>query len=475
RPAHAQPNGATPAPPFGAAHAGPHGTSTPALPGEPPSSPYNPLAASPPAGPAANGRHRAAPAGKPMPPTLVTGGGPRRHGDRRRSLILVGVAAVAVLAVTVGLLVGLGVLSGGGKDDRRAAYPGPPVTLTGLANAGALALAADGSLYLTDPGTGTGQGQVVRLTADGRAARIGGSGPRPTPTGDVPSPSPTPVLGDGGQPLAAELQKPAGVAIGPDGAIYVAETDAGRVRRIGPDGIITTVAGAGPRSSDGSTADSGDATRAHLDDPVAVAVDAHGVLYIAEGYRIRRVEAGQISTVAGRASEYGSAGDGGPAVNATLYRPSGLLPAKDGGLYVADEGNDTVRRIDRSGRISLVAGTPGTYGSRGDGRAAVDAQLDDPQGLALDPDGTLYIADSGNDVVRRIDRNGVITTAAGTGSGSGSDRDGALATQSALSEPAGVVLDPSGALYIACAGDGTVRRVGTDGFLTTVLRPPPGS
>jgi serine/threonine-protein kinase len=381
---------------------------------------------------------------------------------------------VAVLAIVIGLLVGLGALSGGGRDERQPAYAGSPVTLPGLAKAGALALAVDGSLYLTDPGDDDGQGQVVRLTAAGKAGRTGGSGPRPSPSGDAtaPSPSPTPRLGDGGRSLAAELREPAGIAIGPDGSQYIAETGAGRVRRLAPDATISTVAGVGPASSDGFTTDTGAAARAHLDDPTAVAVDDHGVVYIAEGYRIRSVEAGQISTVAGRQDEFGSAGDGGPAVNATLYRPSGLALAPDGSLLVADEGNDTVRRIDRSGRISLVAGTAGTSGRAGDGRAATAAQLDNPQGLAVGADGSVYIADKGNNVVRKVDRHGLITTVAGTGSVSGSDRDGALATQTSLSGPAGVVVDPSGALFIACSGDGTVRRVGPDGFMTTSLRPP---
>ncbi|WP_256788692.1 serine/threonine-protein kinase [Frankia sp. AvcI1] len=396
----------------------------------------------------------------------------RARGGGRRRLVVISVAAVGALAVAAGLLVGLGAF-GGGDGDRRPAYAGAPVTLAGLSDAGGLTLGADGSLYLTDPGVGTGQGQVVRLTSAGRADRIGGSGPRPTPTGDAPSPSPSPspVIGDGGPSLAADLQDPAGVAVGRDGAVYLAERDAGRIRRIGRDRVITTVAGAGPDYADGFTADVGDATKAHLDDPSAVAVDDDGVLYVAEGYRVRRVEKGRITTVAGKATEYGSAGDGGPAVNATLYQPSGLALGDDGSLYVADRGEDTVRRIDRSGRITLVAGRPGTYGNRGDGRAATAALLDDPTGLALGPDGSLYIADAGNDVIRRVDGHGIITTVAGTASYSAGDHDGALATQTRLSDPAGVAVDPTGTVYLACS-DGTVRRVGRDGFMTTALRPP---
>ncbi|CAO5248113.1 serine/threonine-protein kinase [Frankia sp. AgKG'84/4] len=396
--------------------------------------------------------------------------GRRRRPDNRRRLVIAAVAGVAVLALTIGLLLGLG--GGGGGDDKRlAAYGGPAVVYGGLEDAHALALAADGTLYVTDPGSEVGQGQVIQFTAAGKATRLGGKGPHPTPS-PQPSPSPTPVLGDHGRSLAAELRHPVGVAVGPDGAIYLAETDAGRVRRIGTDGVITTVAGAGPGYDDGLTDDEGEATKAHLDDPYGVAVDGKGVVYVTEGYRVRRIENGRISTVAGSKDESGSAGDGGPAVNATLSEPSGLALAHDGTLYVADVGNDTVRRIDRSGVISLVAGRQGTEGRRGDGGPATAAQLDNPQGLAFGPDGSLYIADAGNNVVRRVDAKSVINTVAGSGTYSSEQDVKALATQVPLSAPSGVVVDPSGTLYIASAGDGTLRRVGTDSFMTTVLTPP---
>ncbi len=416
--------------------------------------------------------------GGPAPVTPTASGAPsptaragrRRRPDNRRRLVIAAVAGVAVLALTIGLLIGLG--GGGGGDDKRlAAYGGPAVVYGGLEDAHALALAANGTLYVTDPGSEVGQGQVVEFTAAGKATRLGGKGPHPTPS-PQPSPSPTPVLGDHGQSLAAELRQPVGVAVGPDGAIYLAETDAGRVRRIGTDGIITTVAGVGPGYDDGFTDDAGDATKAHLDDPYGVAVDGKGVIYVTEGYRVRRIENGRISTVAGSESESGSAGDGGPAVNATLSDPSGLSLAHDGTLYVTDVGNDTVRRIDRSGVISLVAGKQGTEGRRGDGGPATAAQLYNPRGLALGPDGSLYIADAGNNVVRRVDPKGVINTVAGSGTYSSEQDAKALATQVPLSTPSGVVVDPSGTLYIASAGDGTVRRVGTDSFMTTVLTPP---
>ncbi|MCK9894365.1 serine/threonine-protein kinase [Frankia sp. AgB32] len=405
------------------------------------------------------------------PPSPTARAGRRHRPDNRRRLVIAAVAAVAVLALTVGLLIGLGGIGGGGDDKRLAAYGGAAVTYSGLEDAHALALAANGTLYVTDPGTEVGQGQVIQFTAEGKATRLGGSGPHPTPSVE-PSPSPTPVLGDHGPSLAAELQQPVGVAVGPDGAIYLAETDAGRIRRIGTDGIITTIAGTGRDSSTGSVADKGDATRAYLDDPYAVAVDGKGVVYVTEGYRVRRIENGQISTVAGRQDESGSAGDGGPAVNATLSDPSGLALAHDGTLYVADAGSDTVRRIDRSGVISLVAGKQGTEGRRGDGGPATAAQLYNPRGLALGPDGSLYIADAGNNVIRRADAKGVINTVAGSGTYSSEQDARTLATQVPLSTPSGVVVDPSGALYIASAGDGTIRRVETDGFLTTVLTPP---
>ncbi|MCM3885813.1 serine/threonine protein kinase, partial [Frankia sp. R82] len=407
----------------------------------------------------------------PLAPTVRAGR--RRRGDSGRRRALVAVASVAAVGLVVGLLVNVVVLGDDDPARGRSAYAADAVSFAGLGELSGIALASDGALYVSVPGSGdgSGQGRIVRLTSSGQARQVGGSGPRPTPSGGVPSPSPTPVLGDNGPSLRADLRQPNGLAVGPDGSVYLAETDSGRVRRIAADGTITTVAGAGPDYADGFAADSGNALRARLDDPTAVAVDAKGAVYVTEGYRIRRIVDGSITTVAGRANESGSAGDGGPAINATLYQPSGLALAKDGTLYVADRGSDTVRSIDRNGRISLVAGRPGTYGRTGDGGAATKALLYNPQGLALGADGSLYVADTGNYVIRRIDRNGIISTVAGSASYSSGNQDGALATQAYLDQPSGVVVDPSGALYLACA-DGTVRRVGADRTMSTVLRPP---
>ncbi|MCK9924968.1 protein kinase [Frankia sp. AgPm24] len=415
----------------------------------------------------------------PPAPTVRAGrrrrpaGGGQPGGGRRRVALAVG-ASLVVAGLAVALVLKTVVPGGDDQDNRQAAYAGRTVQFQGLADAAGIALGPDGALYVSDPGDEVGQGQIVRLSAAGQVGLIGGSGPRPTPTGNVPSPSPTPVLGDGGQSLRAELREPAGLAIGPDGAVYLAESDNGRVRRIARDATITTVAGTSRSSSDGSVASTGAAPRAYLDDPTGLTVDAKGVIYVTDGYRVRRIEGGQISTVAGSGTESGSAGDGGPAINATFYQPSGLAIAPNGVLYIADRGNDTVRRVDRSGTVSLVAGSPGKSGRTGDGRAASSALLNSPKGLALGADGSLYIADSGNDVVRRIDPHGIISTVAGSASYSSDDQEGALATQVSLSGPAGVVVDPSGALYVAC-GDGSIRRVGTDMFLTTVLRGPPDS
>ncbi|MCK9875076.1 protein kinase [Frankia sp. Ag45/Mut15] len=420
------------------------------------------------------------PAGVAGPPAPTVRAGRRRRpagggqpAGGRRVALTVG-ASLVVAGLAVALVLKTVVLGGDDQDNRQAAYAGRTVQFQGLADAAGIALGPDGALYVSDPGDEVGQGQIVRLSAAGQAGLIGGSGPRPTPTGNVPSPSPTPVLGDGGQSLRAELREPAGLAIGPDGAVYLAESDNGRVRRIARDATITTVAGTSRSSSDGSVASTGAALRAYLDDPTGLTVDAKGVIYVTDGYRVRRIEGGQISTVAGSGTESGSAGDGGPAINATFYQPSGLAIAPNGVLYIADRGNDTVRRVDRSGTVSLVAGSPGKSGRTGDGRAASSALLNSPKGLALGADGSLYIADSGNDVVRRIDPHGIISTVAGSASYSSDDQEGALATQVSLSGPAGVVVDPSGALYVAC-GDGSIRRVSTDMFLTTVLRGPPDS
>ena len=239
-------------------------------------------------------------------------------------------------------------------------------------------------------------------------------------------------LGDGGAANSGELRFPQAVALDEAGNVYIADTGNNVIRRVAAaTGIITTVAGNGLNgySGDGSLATSGS-----LADPAGVALDAAGNLYIADFSNnvVRKVNAvtGVISTVVGGGSNPGDdgLGDNGPAFDATLYGPAGLAFDVAGNLYIADSYNSLIRKVSPvTGIISVVAGSgsnPGTDGL-GDGGPATDAQLSNPMGVALDGSGNLYIADTGNNLVRKV-IFGIITAMAGNGN-SGYQGDNGLA------------------------------------------------
>jgi YD repeat-containing protein len=251
--------------------------------------------------------------------------------------------------------------------------------------------------------------------------------------------------GDGGPATQAALNQPHGVAVGSDGGLYIADFNSHNLRRVGPDGIITTVAGTGVA---GFAGDGGPATLAQMIEPSGVAVGSDGSLYIADiwNYRIRRVGPdGIITTVAGTGIA-GFTGDGGLATLAQLNRPYGVAVGSDGSLYIADWSNYRIRRVGPDGIITTAVGL--SY---------------PPRGVAVGSDGSLYIAESSvylnpGNRVRRVGSDGVITTLAGTGD-FGFAGDGGLATQALLAIPQGLAVGPDGSLYIADSYNLRIRHV----------------
>src|ERR1039457_4705676 len=265
--------------------------------------------------------------------------------------------------------------------------------------------------------------------------------------------------GDGSAGSKALLGFPTGVAVDSSGNVYIADSLNLRIRKLASGGNIGTVAGNGNYSYSG---DSGQATSAQLNTPQAVAVDSSGNLYIADTVNnvVRKVTAGGvISTIAGNGTA-GSAGDGGAATGAQLNSPQGIAVDASGNVYVADTQNARVRKIS-GGTINTVAGS-GTAGSGGDGGAATSALLNIPKGLAVDGAGNLYIADFSNNRIRKV-TNGTITTLAGNGL-AGYSGDGGAATNAQLTTPVAVTTDASGNVYIADTGNNAVRMVNLRGF-----------
>jgi len=268
--------------------------------------------------------------------------------------------------------------------------------------------------------------------------------------------------GDGGPATAAALHKPTGVAIDDLGNIYIADVMNNVIREV-RSGIITTYAGNG---HPGYTGDGGPADSAELYIPLAVATDRHNNVYIADYWNnvIRKVSGGIISTVAGNGLAR-TGGDGGPATAASIYNPTGLALDYDGDLYVTDNQTNTIRVVNGFTQIiSTVAGDSLT-GFSGDGGPAVNAQLNNPYGLATDRSGNFYIADAGNDRVRVVNTSGIIHTFSGLGTGGayygfGSfGGDGGPADSAYLNRPSAVIVDSSRDLYIADQSNNRVRIV----------------
>jgi len=363
----------------------------------------------------------------------------------------------------------------------------------GNASAASAGLAVDsaGNLFIAD----TSNHRIRRVSPDGVITTVAGNGSRG-------------FSGDGGTATSAELNYPWAVAVDGAGNLFIADAVNYLIRKVSAGGIITTVAGGG--TLPGASADGGSATRAQLsawavaadsagnlfiaDDASGsirkvspsgiittvaplrawgVAVDGAGNLFLADGSsRIRKVAAdGTSTTVAGGGTA--GLGDGGPATSAQLSNPAGVGVDGAGNLFIADRLNNRIRKVSPSAIITTVAGDGtgrGIWSQGGpatDGGPATSSQLSSPWAVALDGAGNLFIADSRNHRIRRVSPSGNITTVAGNGTW-GFSGDGGPATSAQLNWPLGVAVDNAGNLFAVDAGNGRVRKVSSNGIITTV-------
>jgi uncharacterized protein (TIGR03437 family) len=324
---------------------------------------------------------------------------------------------------------------------------GGPATSAALAGASGVAVDAAGNVYIADHSNC----RIRKVTPSGIISTVVGNGVWG-------------FSGDGGLAADASLTGPEAVAVDAAANIYIADWGNNVIRKVNPSGIISTVAGNG---TVGYFGDGGPATSASLNWTAGVAADAAGNIYIADKWnnRIRKVSpSGIISTLAGSGWQTFS-GDGGPATCASMYLPKGVALDAGGNLYIANEGNARVRKVSPSGTITTVAGN-GIYGFSGDGGPATSAALDQPQSVAVDGAGNLYIADAWNARIRKVSPSGTITTVAGNGGGFSGD--GGPATSASLSHPSGLALDAAGNLYIADQNNARIRKVSPSGIISTV-------
>jgi RHS repeat-associated protein len=273
--------------------------------------------------------------------------------------------------------------------------------------------------------------------------------------------------GDGGPATQAQLNAPTGVAVAPDGSVIIVERSGHRIRKVTPDGIISTIAGTGAAGYNG---DNRPASGAQVNLPHTPEIGPDGSIYFGDqtNFRVRKISpAGTITTVVGNGTE-GAGGDGGPATAAQLSRnPRDVLLTADGSLYVIDGNNDRIRRVSPSGIIRTIVGD-GTRSYRGDGGPASAAWINLAEALAPAPDGSLWFTDRGNDRIRRVGVDGIIRTVAGTGI-DGFTGDGGPGTQARVRWAQSLKFALDGSAFFSDTVACRIRRIGTDGIINTVL------
>ncbi len=361
--------------------------------------------------------------------------------DANGNLFFTNVNSVARLTPTgtVGLVAGTGTAGFSGD--------GGPATKATLRSPSGVALDAAGNLYIAD----FLNNRIRMVNPSGIITTVAGNGIND-------------YKGDGQQATLASVGLPTGVAVDSSGNLLIASAQYGRIRKVSPAGVITTVAGTGLSSSD----DGVPATSAPFGGPAGLALDASGNLYFADStdYRVRQVSPSGIVTWLAGVGCCAALGDGGPARNAQLSSPAGVAVDAAGNLFIADTYNNLIRKVAPNDTITTVAGN-GNTGYSGDGGPATSAALNQPIRIAVDSKGNLLIADSGNNRIREVSPSGTITTIAGTGQPASSG-DGGPATSAAIDNPYGVAVDSAGDVFIAEADSGVIRKISPTGVISTV-------
>ncbi len=272
--------------------------------------------------------------------------------------------------------------------------------------------------------------------------------------------------GDGGQATLAELKAPNAVCFDRSGNMYICDQEGNRIRMVDLSGVITTFAGNGNQGYGG---DNGAATAAQIDRPSVAVFDSSQNMYIADygNNLVRKINtSGIITTFAGIPGSSGSTGDGGAATAATLNLPTCVITDDTGNVYLSDGGNNVIRKINTLGIISLIAGNY-LGGYSGDGGIATAAELSSPIRIDFDPARNLVINDVSNNRIRRVDASGIITTVAGNGV-AGFSGDGAPATNAEINTAFGMGIDSYGDILIADSHNERVRLVNTSGIISTI-------
>lgn len=355
--------------------------------------------------------------------------------DPRKKVVYFGngnIKSSELLGRTISTFVGTGVLGFSGDNG--------PANKATIYSGQSTCIGPDGSIYIAD----WGNNRVRKVSPNGVITTIAGTG---QPGYD----------GDGGLATSAKINQPHRVALSPDGTIYFTDLSNNAIRKIDTNGIISTIV----KSEKGYAGDNGPIKYAQVKEPRCITLGFDGCIYFSDSgnHRVRKISPDEnIITIAGNGvATFG--GDGGSAISASLNNPQDVVLTKEGYLYICDQDNNRIRCISPDGIIKTVVGK-GIAGYSGDNGKAIDACIYKPEGIAVDTDGTIYIADSENHCVRRVTPDGIITTIAGDGVSAYSGDNG-LAKNARFVKPHAIVIAPDDTLYVSDLDNHRIRKLST--------------